>query len=238
MKFAGVVVGDFSDRRHWKGESRLAEVFRSLGLPLSEFPQGKTNEFLPTLHKISEGFDAAVVGHTDGEFYNLAENKKLLANFERNDSDYGFGDNYPPGVLLEVLRREVLPVMENVRAASSLTVRREIFQDIMEKDVNMFDLENQYAEVSLRTLRLSFFPDSVQNVDTLQKLRSLLPAGTDPAAADFKSFSETILKNRHLLKTIPKYYEIEIANVCGQRCVFCPRTGLPESSPKFMALED
>lgn len=238
MKFAGIAVRDFATTRQGNDSGALVEVFRSLGIPVIEFPAGKTSDFLPELYKISEGFDALVIGHTDSDFYNLAENKKLLASFERHDSDYGFGDNYPPGILLEVLRREVLPVMENVRAASALPVRRQIFQDIMEKDVNMFDLENQYAEVSLRTLRLSFFPDSVQNADTLQKLRSLLPPGTNPISVDFKTFAENILKNRHLLKTIPKYYEIEISNTCGQKCVFCPKTSLPEAAPKSMAPVD
>ena len=37
--------------------------------------------------------------------------------------------------------------MENIRKEKNISITRKIFQDIIEVDVNMFDLENQYVEI-------------------------------------------------------------------------------------------
>ena len=119
-----------------------------------------------------------MVAYSYSPFYCLKENEALVKDFVTYQADYGFGDNHPQGVVMEILRREVLPVMENVRREAGLSLSRGVFHDIAFKDVNMFDLENLYAKENLRTFRLSFFRDNQQDAHTIDRVQELL-GGSD-----------------------------------------------------------
>ncbi|XP_060071103.1 uncharacterized protein TP_0285-like [Ylistrum balloti] len=144
-------------------------------------------------------------------------------------------------MIVEILRRSTLPVLENIRQQNNIEVSRECFQKIIAVDVNTFDLENHYAEISLRTLRLSFFSDNLQDQFVINKIKKLFSPRSLPDQEDdytqlnYVDFAKKILDHRDLLRTIPKYYEIAITNRVEQDYQFSPKL---EEEKADMSIED
>ena len=236
MKLTALVLDLFKNDRYFKRYSSAVDVLTELKIPLLNKQLDKNN-LLSHLYEITSGYDAVVLAYVDSPFYCLKENKKLLNDFTQYRGDYGFADNHPKGVVMEILRREALPVMENVRQQKNILITRDVFHEIAFKDVNMFDLENLYAEVSLRTFRLSFFRDNQQDAHTIDTLQALLKEKKYNQSFFFNDLAHLIKDNREKLKTIPKFFEVEIASGCYQACSFCPqpKLGLNE---EFMNLKN
>lgn len=220
-------------------EGNLREVYRTL-LPGTE-PEVLAGPFgedlLTVLHRESEGATWVWVGFADGPFYSVHENRRLWDLMLQYDNDWGFGENHPPGVVFDIIRREALPVMENLRAKGAVKPSRSFFQDILLQDVNLFDLENLYSESVLRPMRLSLYPDSLQDGENLATLKSLLNGRAYNRDVAWADLAKTILANRNRFRTRPKYVELEVSTDCGQACVICPRTLAPPAV-RHMAVED
>ena len=189
------------------------------------------SELLTDIYNRTKGYDYLFIGYANSDFYCLKENKRLLKNTLAYHPDYAFGDNYPLGVVGELLFREALPVMENMRKEKNILVSKKIFQEIIEIDINCFDLENLYLSheaQNLRTFRLSLFEDNQQDRVTVDKIKQWIDSSGKKYNKDifFNELSNLIVKNRSELTTIPKYYEIEISRQCLEACVFCPKTQL------------
>ena len=235
MKIAGFVVSAFSNRFR-QGKASIREVFGEMGIAILGEIKTASEDFLLDLERKSLGYDAVAIGFDDSEFYSLGENQKLVDHFVRYQGDIGFGDNHPSGVVFEIVNRQVLPIMDNLRKQHKISITRNLIQDIIHIDVNLFDLENLYAEVNLRTLRLDFFSYNIQNQFLINRVKAFLPPSCDPITSSFKSISESILSNRKKLKTIPKFFEISLTNKTIQPYLY----GAPvKKSPAFfLSLND
>lgn len=237
MKIAAIALSLFHNVKYFAGgESAVKSVFAAL--PVDTLPPlilQEPCELLPALYKASLGYDAICIGYIDSPFYCQKENLRLLKNFLQYRGDFGFGDDFPQGVLFEIVRREILPILENLRKQSHISVSRNLFQDLIQKDVNMFDLENLYAKTDLRTFRLSFFCDNQQDslvtFSLINKIQSL--GKTFNKNFFFEDLANLILENRNVLRYIPKYYEIQISTIKQQECIYSP----PQSKETFLPFE-
>ncbi len=235
MKIAGFVISAFSNRFQ-QGRVSIEEVFSKLKITIIEDIKTANENFLLDLEKKSLGYDAVALGFSDSEFYSLEENQKLVDHFVRYQADIGFGDNHPSGVVFEMINRQILGIMNNLREQNKMTVTRNLIQDIIHLDANLFDLENLYAEVNLRTLRLDFFSHNVQNQFLINQIKSFLPPKTDLVTSSFKSISESILANRGQLRTIPKFFEISLTNKVVQPYRYAPPSN--ENLTSFLSFDD
>ncbi len=236
MKILAFSVNLFGDQKPLGFTSPLAALFKKFELKEGTSKNIRAESFIPDLFQESEGFDYVLIGHHDSPFYSEQENKRLIEDTLAYDSDYGFGENYPAGVVLELIRREALPVMENIRKEGAIRADRNVFQNIMLKDVNLFDLENLYAPINLRTLRLNFYAESPQNRHDIKTLTDLLKGKGYSEIPEFSALATLILANRDQFKTIPKYYEIEVSTQCSSSCHFCPKTVSKSRESQFMSV--
>lgn len=226
----------FGDVRWREAPGNLESVYGALGRPVSlrriEGPAGE--DLLARIHAESEGSDWVLIGHADSAFYSQKECRRLVDAVLKYDNDWGFAENHPPGIVFDMIRRSALPVMENLRAKGKVPMRRSLLGEILLQDVNLFDLENLYSEANLRTLRLSFFQDSPQNRDALRAIAGLVGARAWNRDLDWDELALLILENRHKLRVLPKYWEIETSRHCTQRCTMCPKGLLPADDGAFM----
>lgn len=226
MKVAGLILDTFhqnkEDIQHFSGS--IKETFEKLGVVFLNETIEKTEDFIQKMHAVSRAYDYVVVSYNDSPFYCEKENKRLLDNILKYRADYGFSDNHPKGVVFEILKTEALPVLHNMKNNYALSVERDIFQKIIEKDVNMFDLENLYAKTSLRTHRLSFFQDDEQEKEITLKILNALHEKkfTFNRSFHFEDLAKFILEHRDLLKTKPKYFEIEIVRYAKENSILSP----------------
>ncbi len=239
MKYVGFILDLFRDNRYADFNEDLRHFYQKINITEIKVVNNLNQPLLSFLYKHSQGFDAIVMVHSDSEFYNVGENQRLLSNFEKYGCDIGFGDDFPKGIVGEVVRRDALSVLENLRVEKGLKEERNLIHNLIHIDVNMFDLENLYAEINLHTLRLSFFSDNQQDAFVIKKIKSILPYKKgDCFNFSFTEMAQSIINHRHHLRTISKYFEVEISNQCEQACVFCPKTHLPKQEAIFMSFDD
>ncbi|BBM89953.1 hypothetical protein COTS27_01671 [Spirochaetota bacterium] len=228
MKLGSIIIEVFSTQA--KPSENLTTVLNALSIPLIKRINQTTlpdlNTLLPTLHSLTQHLDGIVIGYNDSEFYVLDENRRLVTHFKEYGADIAFGDGYPEGMVFLILRPETLPVMENIRTQHKISVSREVFHNIIETDVNTFDIDNIYPDHSLRTLRLSFFSNNIQNIYTLSQIKKLPQIQTLKQKSNslyaFNDIAEIILSHKHILKTIPKYYEFTLTNYGAHHHTFSP----------------
>jgi len=221
---AGFILPYFKVDQFAPSSGNALDVLRRMNIPVLTIESAAADNLLPALYSASVGYDNVIIMHSDSEFYSFDENAALYENFIKYKADYGYGETHPSGVVFEIIRREALPVMENLRVQKKITVSRNIFHDIAEIDLNMFDIENLYSSINLRTHRLSFFSDTQQSMYTISRVKELLQGKVYNDEVTFKTMAEIIEANPVMLHTIPKYFELEITTECRQRCIFCPRT--------------
>jgi spiro-SPASM protein len=236
MKTGAVIIDCFRSPVYNPQEGNARETIRSLGIDVIAEIREQPQALLPALHQLGSGYDFLVLAHTGSPLWFSGECRRLINDVTRYRADFGYGDNYPPGAVMEIVRRDALPVMENVRTQKKIFDSRSVLRDVVDVDVNMFDLENLYAPVSLRTCRLNFFADTQQDQHILTRLSALRkPPGEIEPADEYRAFAESVLENRAHLHTIPRYIEIEISRACHRRCTFCPRTLLAPEDDRTMS---
>ncbi len=237
MKIAGIVISAFSNNFK-QGDVSIKKVFHELQIPLVEEVKTINDDFLLSVAKKYQDYQAVAIGFDDSEFYSLPENKRLLNNFINYQVDIGFGENYPQGVVMEIVNLEIFPIIDNLRKQNKLAFTRSFFQDIINIDVNLFDLENLYTEVNLRTLRLDFFSCNIQNQFLINKIKNFLPANTDLVTSNFSDLANGIIDNRKELRTIPKFFEISLTNKVVQPYLYYPFQKENQSQENFLSLEN
>ena len=223
MKIVCLICSLFTNSyKSQEANQSIISLFKQLEIPTLTLNTSKET-FLKSIFEQTFNFNIVILVHNDSEFYNLKENQILLKNFLNYDCDIGFGDNFPEGIVFEIFKRDIIPIMENIQEQNQILTTRNLIQDIINIDVNTFDLENHYAEVSLRTLRLSFFANSLQNQYTINKVKDLFSNDDLPYFLfNFNDFAKTLLNNRQILQTIPKYFQINITNKQLQNYLFSP----------------
>ncbi len=234
MEILGLICPSFSNKYKQKGN--LINIYQSLGVSsvkevhIENFRQ---NEFFQYLKELASGYEAIAFGFDDSEFYSYFENKRLLDNFTRFGASIAYGENYPDGIIFDLIKTDILELLENLRNSQNIEITREFLKNIIEVDVNIFELENIYPIVNISSLRLSFFSDSMHNQYTIQKIKQLLKSEIQnqnsrelPVAKDdglrgelqlfgkvsFEFLAKVIRENRDVLRTLPRYCEISLCS--------------------------
>lgn len=143
----------------------------------------------------------------------LAE--KMYKNHLKYYAGYTFADGYPRGLSPEILRSSEIEMLYNLSRGSSKPISRDTVFEILQKDINAFDIETEISPVDLRMYRISLSCDTKRN--SLQ-LKRFIECGIE----DRDSLLEKIEGCKEALRTLPAYYQIQITDSCPQRCSYCP----------------
>ena len=92
---------------------------------------------------------------------------------------------------------------------------RDTLFDVIQKDINAFDIETEISPVDLRPLRLCLAADSKRNLLLLSRL---MEAGLVSAMEAEKFINE----KPALLRTLPSFFNIQVYGGCPQACSLCP----------------
>ncbi|MDR2516004.1 MAG: spiro-SPASM protein [Spirochaetaceae bacterium] len=197
-------------------------------------------ELLATLAALGAGFGLTYYAWADTPFLDGGIAAALAERHRRYAAEYSYADGWPYGLAPELLAPGVAGVLarlaENARLPLGGAVNRETLFEVIQKDINAFDIEAEISPVDLRQYRLSLAADSKRNTLLLTRLAEAGLAGSTDGAA---SVERIITERPGLLRTLPAFYAIETASACPQDCAFCP---WPASRPEggengFMAVE-
>lgn len=189
-------------------------------------------ELFNVFSDIAESYDNIFYFWGDFPLLDADLANKMYGNHIKYYAGYTFADGYPLGFSPEILRTSDIPALHQLSKGSEKVLSRNSIFDVLQKDINAFDIETDISPVDLRMYRISLSCDTKRN--SLQ-LKNLINAGI----TDIESLLEKIETNRHLLRTIPAYYQIQIIDSCPHHCFYCPfaQQAVPAEQKQSMAID-
>ncbi|MDR0785077.1 MAG: spiro-SPASM protein [Treponema sp.] len=184
---------------------------------------------LESIAETSAGFDAVYFAWADCPLLDSVLAGRLMERHIKYCADYTFADGYPYGLAPEILAPDLAKRLKSLIDNEEKPVSRDMLFDILQKDINAFDIETEIAPRDLSSLRLNLCADTKRNRLLLQRLTEAGFVGANDC--------RLIEQKPELLRTLPAYYNIQVSVPCPQACALCPYRSDETLEERFMPLE-
>jgi spiro-SPASM protein len=211
-------------------------------LELVQRPAWDTKTLLDALSTVSGGFDFAYYAWADSPFLDPRLAGAIAERHLRYPADYSYADGYAYGFAPEIVSPETAAILgklldKDAKLGTAKVSRDSVFQ-VLQKDINSFDIETEVASIDHRPYRLSFTADSKRNLLLCQRF---FDEGIDQAE-DSLLFTERVIKEKpHMLRTLPAFFSVQVTDRCPvtPSCALCPYAPLSaRSGGTEMAVSD
>jgi spiro-SPASM protein len=142
-------------------------------------------------------------------------------------AEYSYADGWPYGLAPEILGPGTAGILAKLSEDSDGPVERDALFQVIQKDINAFDIETEISPVDLRPYRLSLSADSKRNLLLLSRLMGEFdqhqpnkPASNGRVSA--ADIEKIISEKPALLRTLPAFFNIQVLGACPQACSICP----------------
>ena len=175
--------------------------------------------------------DSLIFSYADCLFVNKSLAQGLLSTHLDYKAEYTFAEGYPEGFAPEVLDKGTIAILLELSKTTaselgSQKVTRHSLFDMIKTDINSFEVETVLAPVDWRLFRFAFDCRKKENFIACQKLfeqfEKDLSADEGLANADPVELSKAAASNPGILKTIPSFYNLQLAQKCQGKCSYCP----------------
>lgn len=161
-----------------------------------------------------EGVDAIVVVRGDEPFLDVALARKMLEAHRKYRADYSFADGYPSGLAADILHPRILSALVALAEKGPAEAARGWLFNVVQRDINAFDIETEIAPVDLRDRRIVLACDTKRNCLFAE---ACVAAGIRDAESAL-----SILPGREdLLRTLPAFVSVQVTGGCPQSCSLC-----------------
>ncbi len=175
--------------------------------------------------------DSLIFSYADCLFVNKSLAQGLLSTHLDYKAEYTFAEGYPEGFAPEVLDKGTIAILLELSKTTaselgSQKVTRHSLFDMIKTDINSFEVETVLAPVDWRLFRFAFDCRKKENFIACQKLfeqfEKDLSADEGLANANPVELSKAAASNPGILKTIPSFYNLQLAQKCQGKCSYCP----------------
>ncbi|MDR2103820.1 MAG: spiro-SPASM protein [Treponema sp.] len=189
----------------------------SVPAPFEVVSAGSWNkkELFNTLASLSAGFDLTYFAWADCPFLDPVLAGALAERHLGYAAEYSYADGWPYGFAPEILAPGVAGILAKIAGDDEGPVERDLLFSVIQKDINAFDIETEISPADLRCHRLSLSADSRRN---LLLLTRFMEAGLSGASG----VEGLIAEKPGLLRTLPRFYPIQVTDSCPQSCTLCP----------------
>jgi spiro-SPASM protein len=200
-------------------------------------------QVLETISHLQADFDLAYFAWADCPFLDPALAALLAERHTRYAAEYSYADGYPYGFAPELLSPGTAGILFNIDNDGEVPLTRDALFQVIQKDINAFDIETEIAPVDLRQHRLRLVADSKRNLLLIKRWldAASIGAGALPDADKFpmaKDAAALIEKRPDILRTLPAFYNIQVCQACPQNCAYCPWPQAKESQTKGQEPKD
>ena len=167
------------------------------------------------------------VGDSDNIFYFYGDTplldysitERMYKNHLQYFASYTFADGYPYGMAPEILKTTVLDQLGTLAEKNQIKITRKSIFELIQKDINSFDIETEISSIDQRMLRVSLTADTKRNFNQLCQIMKQL---NEDGGNSEDSIVAILEKKQHLLRTEPSFINVQITGGCPQVCSYCP----------------
>ena len=183
--------------------------------------------FLEELSRVSEGYDLTYFAWADCPLLDPALTASLSERHIKYGAEYSYADGWPYGLAPELLSPGTAGILAKISENDDTTVERDTLFQVIQKDINAFDIETEISSYDLRPYRLTLAADSKRNLLLISRLeeacRETGGKGSFTAAEAIKLLGEDpALVKKGALRTLPAFFNIQVSSACPQECSICP----------------
>ncbi|MDR3138096.1 MAG: spiro-SPASM protein [Treponema sp.] len=172
-------------------------------------------KLLNTLASLSAGFDLTYFAWADCPFLDPALAGTLAERHLGYAAEYSYADGWPYGFAPEILAPGIAGILAKIAGDDEGPVERDLLFSVIQKDINAFDIETEISPADLRCHRLSLSADSRRNLLLLTRFAEAGLSGASGAEG-------LIAEKPGLLRTLPRFYPVQVTDACPQSCTLCP----------------
>jgi len=170
---------------------------------------------LEGLSLLSSGYDLVYFAWADCPLLDAALAAALAERHTLYGAEYSYADGWPYGFAPELLCPSTTGILAKLAENDDTPVERDALFQVIQKDINSFDIETEISPVDLRPYRLGLTADSKRNLLLLSRWM-----GTGQNSA---SEAENLIREKpELLRTLPAFFNIQVTGACPQACSLCP----------------
>lgn len=198
----------------------------SLGLPAFTVNSASLTQLLCDMKELctKENAETALFSFIDLPFLDKKLSEKILDSHITYKSEYTFADGYPYGFAPEALNAGTIGILAELSKTSQASlcekpVTRDAIYNLIKIDINSFDVETVIADSDWRLLRLAFHCGTRDN---FLQCKALVHAASKEDYEDVEKLSALTAKNPACLKTVPGFYNIQIAGKMNFDSIYLP----------------
>ncbi|WP_038078431.1 spiro-SPASM protein [Treponema primitia] len=191
-------------------------------------PSWTRKSLLEEISQQSAGFDLSYFAWADCPLLDPVLAGSIAERHLRYGAEYSYADGWPYGLAPELLSPGTAGILAKIIGGDDGPVERDALFQVIQKDINAFDIETEISSIDLRVHRLSLTADSRRNTLLLSRL---MEAGLSSAA----DAERIIPAHPELLRTLPVFYTVQAAGPCPQACSLCP---YPKFGAELLATKD
>lgn len=192
--------------------------------------------------------DFVIFSYADLPFINADLTSRLVQTHIEYKCEYTFADGFPYGFAPELIDTGALGILLELSKTTQAEegdkpLCRESLYNLIKSDINSFEVEAELSDTDWRLFRFKF---CCQNKDTFLQAKGLFEALNDEekkelSRLDVEKASELASEKCGVLKTLPSFYNIQIAGGRDTRPLYeadsiCDAGGLLKKGE--MSLED
>ncbi len=150
--------------------------------------------------KEREAFSDVFLLPLEAPFVDVEATFSLYERHAKYKAEYTFAEGYPEFLFPQVLNMGLCNILSSFVKNEKAIVKRDFVFDIVKKDINSYDIETFIAPEDVRILKLKFIVDTKRDLMLCKALEGI----------NAKNYVEKLKKDALKLKTLPRYYMIEI----------------------------
>ncbi len=144
---------------------------------------------------------------------------RMYKNHNKYFASYTFADGYPYGMAPEILKKTILVQLGTLSERNPMEIDRNSIFELIQKDINSFDIETEISKIDQRMLRVSLAADTKRNFNQLKRIMKNL--GTDKIITE-EAIINLLETKQELLRIEPSFVNVQICGACPQTCSYCP----------------
>ncbi len=167
------------------------------------------------LHGLSDDYQHVFFVWADTPLLDAELSTGMFTNHLRYFAEYSFAEGYPAGIAPEILDLRIVPALLRIAGDEDCPMERGSLFELIQKEINSFDLETEISPVDLRMLRASLSCDTKRNTMLVERV---LSAGGKEAGGVIR----VLQQKPEVLRTLPAYVPVQVIGGCPQACSYCP----------------